>query len=254
MFLAYIAGVAMRNLMPEIKADEAFITLLLTHFPVGVKGLLLVGLIAALLSTIDGLIASSATLLTQDIYGRFIKKNMTPGHLKGVTIILQVIVTLSVFMIVPIFMSEGEVGSIPAYQIIQEFLGDLFGVLIAIYILGIFFRRTTGYACFIAMLLGMAVSYGMKSLYWFDVIGNPINFGHRGTIQFIVVMVAGYLLSLLEKPKSDQELTNLTIWTLPDVKGPWIGLKAWPGLWKWAVGLPLTWFALTIAWELYMRG
>ena len=48
-------------------------------------------------------------------------------------------------------------------------------------------------------------------------------------------------------------LSNLTIHTLEDVNGPWVGLKAWPGLWKWALLLAAGWFGASAAWELVVR-
>lgn len=251
LFLAYAAGIAARKLvmngtLPNIEADAAFITLLLTFFPAGVKGILIIGLVAALLSTIDGLISSSGTLLTQDIYKRFINQAASAKRIKTVTIILEVVIILSIFLIVPVFMAEGnKVGAKPAYEVIQEFLGNIFGVLIAIYLLGIFFKRTTAKASLIAMLIG--VVFGMTLG-----VTTELNFAVIGTMQFVLVMVLAIVGSYFEKPMSDQQLENLTIWTLPDVKGPWIGLQAWPRLKYWAIGLPLFWLLVTALWQWYM--
>lgn len=265
LFLAYSAGVAMRKSMPGLNADEAFMKLILTKFPIGVKGLLIAGLLAALFSTIDGLIASSSSLLTQDIYKRFVRPNASDNHLKNVARVIQVFVVASVFAFTPVFIVYGK--DTPVYQLVQEFLGIILGVLIAVFILGIFFKRTTAGACFTAMIVGVVlgivlqvpkfVMYGQKlglvdaNVHLFG--GKTLNFAHIGTLQFLVVMILGYGLSYFEKPKTDSELENLTIWTLPDVKGPFIGLKSWPGLKWWAMGLPAFWFILTVAWELYMR-
>lgn len=251
LFLAYSAGIAARKLiitghLPEVTPDEAFITLLLNYFPAGVKGILIIGLIAALLSTIDGLISSSGSLIAQDLYKRLIHPKASDVRMKTVTVILEVAVVVSVFLIVPIFMTDSnEAGGTPAYEIIQKFLGNVFGVLIAIYLLGIFFKRTTAWASFSAMVISVIVSLTL------DYTTN-FNFAFIGTIQFMIVMILAVLFSLLEKPKSEQELENLTIWTIPDVKGPWIGLASWPGLKRWAIGLPLGWAVLTAVWELYV--
>ncbi|NJM16864.1 MAG: sodium/solute symporter [Bacteroidales bacterium] len=210
MFLAYSAGIAVRKLiaqgvLPDVAPDKAFITLLLNYFPTGIKGFLIVGLLAALLSTIDGLIASTGSLLTQDIYKRFVNKSATDKKLKRVTILFEVFVIGIVFLIIPAFLTNGnEAGSTPAYEIIQTFLGDIFGVLIAIFILGIFFKRTTANASFIAMIIGVALGFGIH-------LTTNINFAYIGTFQFVVVIVLALVLSRFEKPKTDKELENLTI-------------------------------------------
>ncbi len=252
MLLAYLAGVAVRKLiadgaMADVQPDEAFISLLLNYFPPGVRGLLIIGLIAALLSTIDGLIASSGTLLTQDIYKKLIRKDLTGKQEKRMTMIIQAVIVGMVFLIVPSFLNEkNNVGGMPAYELIQRFLGNIFGVLIAIYILGIFFKRTTAKASFTAMVVGSVFGFSVH-------LTTDLNFAFIGTVQFIMVMVLALILSRFEKAKTAEELRNLTIWTLDDVKGPWIGLKSWPGLKYWAIGLPIFWFVLTFVWEWYVN-
>jgi SSS family solute:Na+ symporter len=265
LFLAYAAGVAMRKLQPGLTPDNAFMEVVNLKFPVGLKGCVVAGLMAALFSTIDGLIASSSSLLTQDIYRRLFKPSASDKQLKNVNRIIQVLVMVCVFGFIPVFIRYGSQG--PVYGLVQEFLGVMLGVLIAIFMLGIFFKRTTARACFIGMIAGVVVGVVLqmdKFLGYgrdmglvpsdFHILGGlTINFAHVGTIQFIVVMVLGYMLSFFEKPKSDIELENLTVWTLPDVKGPFVGLKAWPALKWWAIGLPVFWILLTLFWELWVR-
>lgn len=244
---AYIAGIAMRKLMPNIEPDLSFITILVDYFPVGVRGLLVVGIMAALLSTIDGLLSSSSTLLNLDIYSRFIKKGASDRHLKNVGAIIQLVIVAVVLLIIPVYLDSGSISyERSAYEVLNEFLGSIMGVLIAIFVLGIFFKRTTAMASFIAMLIGIVLGFYLLNF-------TEINFAHVGTIQFLTVMIIGIAGSLFEKRMPKEKLTNLTIWTLEDVKGPWVGLKSWPGLWKWAIGLPIAWLLLSSIWETYMR-
>ncbi len=251
LFLAYVAGIAVRKLVFQdptfvIEPDKAFI-FLMNKFPVGIRGLLVVGMMAALLSTVDGLLAGSSSLLNQDIYKRFIKRNASDRHLKVVARIIQLAIIVIVLLIVPGFLQEGQVSQQRSgYEILLEFLGSIMGVIIAIFILGIFFKRTTAKASFIAMLIGIALGFVLDQK-------TDLNFAHIGTFQFLTVLVLGYAGSFLERPKSDAELNNLTVWTVEDIKGPFIGLKAWPGLKWWAIGLPTFWFLITAVWEIYMR-
>jgi hypothetical protein len=80
-----------------------------------------------------------------------------------------------------------------------------------------------------------------------------LNFAVIGTLEFVIVLLVGIFGSYLEKPKSNSELQNLTVWTLDDVKGPWVGLKSWPGLWKWAIIMPVFWFTITFLWEKFIN-
>lgn len=247
LLFAYVAGIAMHKLMPDIQPDTSFITILIEFFPVGIRGFLVVGLMAALLSTIDGLLASSSSLLNMDIYSRFIQPGISEKGKKQVNMIIQLIIIGVVLCIIPAYLDKGSISyERSAYEILLEFLGSIMGVLIAIFVLGIFFKRSTGKASFIAMLIGIILGFYLLNF-------TEINFAHVGTIQFLVVVVLGLLGSLLEKAKTDEELKNLTVWTVPNVKGPFIGLKSWPSLWKWAIALPVFWLLLSVIWEWYMR-
>ena len=245
LFFAYTAGVAMRKLEPSINSDEAFITLLLEYFPVGVRGFLMIGLVAALLSTIDGLLSTSGQLLNDDIYKRFIHRSASPANQKHFTQIVQIVFAGVTLLTMPLFMQSSS-NEQSAFQVLLDFLGDIMGVVIAIFVLGIFFKRTTAKASFIAITVGIVLG-------WFVKFNTELNFAYRGTLQFLLVILLGLVLCRFEKPRSKESLANLTIWTLPDVKGPFIGLKAWPGLLKWVIGLPLGWLILMTVWEIYMR-
>lgn len=246
LFFAYLAGVAMRKLMPHIEPDASFITMLTTYFPTGIRGLLVVGLMAALLSTIDGLLSSSATLLNQDIYSRFLNRRASTAHLKWVARGIQVAIIGIVLLSVPLFLTDGSIRTEKsAYEILLEFLGSIMGVLIGIFILGVFFKRTTANASFFAMIAGIALGFILPRT-------TELNFAHVGTMQFLSVIFLGLFFSLFEKKKSEQELENLTIWTIDGVKGPFIGLSSWPGLKWWALALPVAWISLTLLWDFFM--
>ncbi len=242
MFMAYLAGAAMRVKMPEILPDKAFILMMFEYFPVGVRGLLIAGIMAALLSTVDGLISSSSSLFAQDIYFRFFKKNLTEKQSKKYIRIIELGVVVLIFLFVPLFL-----GARSAMELVQGFLGNVMGVIIALFVLGIFFKRTTSWAAFGSMITGLILSFALDMT-------TDFNFAFIGTLSFTVTVVLGYALSFMEKPTETSKLKNLTIWTLEDVKGPFVGLKSWPKLWLWAIMLPLIWTSLMFLWEWYMGG
>jgi uncharacterized sodium:solute symporter family permease YidK len=129
---------------------------------------------------------------------------------------------------------------------VQDFFGDLLGVVVALYVVGIFSRRATARAALVAMITALILAVGLH-------IRSDWNFAYRGFLSFVYAVVATLALSRLEPPPDPATLRNLTVHTLEDAKGPWIGLKAWPNLWKWALGLSLGWFAFTAIWEWYGR-
>lgn len=249
----FAVGVIMRKLHPELHGnpDQAFMDVMLTMFPRGVRGLLVAGMMAALLSSADGLLTSSSTLLTQDVYLRFFRPGAEAGQVKFVTRVCEAVILLIAVGLIPVAMSMRS-----AVTFVQEFFGDVLGVVVALFVVGIFSRRATARAAFLAMVsaIGLALwlHYGTGSSAE-GAAQPPMNFAYRGFFSFVYAVAATLLLSRLERAPDLARLTNLTVFTLEDVRGPWIGLRAWPGLWKWALALGGGWFACTAAWEWYIR-
>lgn len=237
-FIAYIIGVSMKVLSPDIPPDKSYIVAIMDFFPVGVRGLLISGLIASLISTIDGLLTSTGTLITKDIYLRFLNPNSSDIRTKNFTRIIQgVSIVIALFLILPFAMKSEIITGF-----IQGLVADLFGVIIALFLIGIFYPRATSKASFASMVIGLAATVTLD-------IYTDINFVNIGIFSFSITTILVIMLSFFEKPKSREELRNLTIFTLDGVKAPWVGLKSWPRLGLWIVLIISGWWELTYLWE-----
>jgi uncharacterized sodium:solute symporter family permease YidK len=128
---------------------------------------------------------------------------------------------------------------------IQNFYGDVLGVVVALYAVGIFSTRATPRAAFVSMVSGVAIASCLD-------IFTKVNFTYVGFISFLYTIAATLILSRFEPAIPRERLANLTVYTLPDAKGPWVGLKSWPALWKWALAIAITWFSFCAAWEWYV--
>ncbi|MBN1512100.1 MAG: hypothetical protein JXB13_08805 [Phycisphaerae bacterium] len=241
-FATFIIGVAMRKFRPDLKEpDEAFMEVMLTMFPVGARGLLVAGMMAALLSSVDGLATASGTLLTQDIYLRFIRGGAGERETKAVTRLAEaavLVISVAMVPVVPRFAS--------AVTFVQTFFGDVLGVVVALFVVGIFSRRATPRAALASMVSAVVLAVSLDV--WTD-----LNFAYVGFLSFAYAVVATLALSRLEPRPDPHRLENLTVHTLADARGPWIGLHAWPGLWKWAIALAGSWFLITGLWEAFVR-
>lgn len=256
-FATFAVGAAMRKYHPEVPADEGYMWVMLNMFPVGARGLLVAGMMAALLSSADGLMTASSTLITQDIYLRFWRPSAGDKEVKLVTRVLEAVAMVLALALIPVAMSRQS-----AVTFVQEFFGDLMGVVVALYIVGVFSRRATARAAFVAMLGALALAIGLHawniwSVKYPETVVLPtlahLNFAYRGFVSFAFAVVATLVLSRFEPAPDPAKLTNLTVHTVADAPGPWVGLKSWPGLWKWALALSLGWFAFTALWEWYGR-
>jgi uncharacterized sodium:solute symporter family permease YidK len=119
------------------------------------------------------------------------------------------------------------------------------GVVVALYVVGIFTTRATPRAAFIAMVTGVAFASALDLF-------TPVNFTYVGFISFLYTIAATLLLSRFEPRIPREKLLNLTVYTLPDARGPWVGLKTWPALWKWALFIAIIWFSFCALWEWYV--
>ncbi len=239
-FCSFLTGAAMRILMPDILPDEAMMKVILDMFPVGIRGILVAGLMAALLSTIDGMLTASSSLFTEDFYLRILRPNADSKELKRVTRIVEALTIVTTVALFPLVAKSQS-----AMAFIQSFYGDVLGVVVALFLLGMFSTRITPKAAFISMISGVVFAVSLD-------IFSAINFTYIGFLSFVFTIIAAHILSRFEEPIPKEKLTNLTIHTLPDVDGFWVGLKSWPGLWKWAVFIAVMWFSFSVWWQMVL--
>ena len=133
-------------------ADAAFPTLVAKLLPAGVKGLVVCGILAALMSSLASLFNSSAMLFTIDFYKRF--KPETPE--KKLVVIGQiatvVIVVLGILWI-PVMRSVGDV----LYTYLQDVQSVLAPGIAAAFLLGIAWKRTSALGGMWGLISGMVV-------------------------------------------------------------------------------------------------
>jgi len=236
-FCSFLIGAIMRILMPGILPDESMMKVILEMFPPGIRGLLVAGLMAALLSTIDGMLTASSALFTEDFYLRIIRPSARPQELKRVTRTAEALTIILTIVLFPLVAKSQS-----AMAFIQSFYGDVLGVVVALFMIGILSTRTAPWSAFTAMVSGVVFAVALD-------VFTPVNFTYIGFFSFVFTMAVARILSNFEEPVPRDRLTNLTIHTLPDARGFWVGLKAWPDLWKWAVVIAVVWFGFSAWWE-----
>jgi len=238
---SFMVGCFMRIKMPDILPDEAFILAIMKMVPTGLRGLLIAGLMAALLSTVDGMLTASSALFADDFYLRIIRKNAKPDELRRVVRIAEVLTILITLALIPIIQRSDSVMGF-----IQDFYAYVFGVVIAIYLMGMFTKRIAPWSGFVAMIGSVSLTITLDIL-------TDVNFAYIGVFSFVVTIAIFWALSAFEQKRAVAiDLENLTVHTLSDAKGPWVGLKAWPGLWKWALLVGALWVVFSFCWESFM--
>jgi len=144
-------------------ADAAFPTLVSTLLPAGVKGLVVSGILAALMSSLASLFNSSAMLFTIDFYKKF-KPTATEKKLLRVGRIATVVVVVLGILWIPIMRSVGSV----LYEYLQDVQSVLSPGIAAAFLLGILWTKATPKAGMWGMIMGFVIGIvriGSKVLY-----------------------------------------------------------------------------------------
>ena len=120
-----------------IKNDKAY-PVLLQFLPVGFKGLAFAALVAAIVSSLASMANSTATIFTMDIYKPLLNKGASEKRLVNVGRMTALVAFGLAIIVAPML---GQLDQ--AFQYIQEYTGFVTPGIVAIFLLGIFWRKTT---------------------------------------------------------------------------------------------------------------
>jgi len=183
--------------------DQALPMLIRTLLPPGLGGLLFAAFLAALMSSIDSMLNSTATLWTKDIYERYIKKGATDSHYLVVGRVSTL--ALLVFGVITSPVSSYFPG---VYVAVQTFLSFFQGPIFSILLLGIFWRCTTQWGALAGLLGGIMVS---TLLYIFKgslfAISDP--FLYVSWWSFVAGFIITTVVSLMTTPHPRERLYGL---------------------------------------------
>ena len=142
---------------------------LMTLLPEGFKGIAFAALTAAIVASLAGKANSIATIFTLDIYKKAINKEADESKLvitgKIAVIVSMLLAVLMSLVIGEKLMGEGKQG----FNYIQEYTGFVSPGILAMFLLGFFWKRTTANAAMFAMIGGLVLSIIFKFLpMWVD--------------------------------------------------------------------------------------
>jgi len=188
-------------------ADSAFAVLVKELLPVGFKGLVVGGLLAALMSSLASLFNSSATLFTVDFYQKY-KPHASEKELVRVGRIATMTVVVLGILWIPVMRLIGKA----LYAYLQDVQSMLAPGIFAVFLLGIASKKTTPKAGFIGLLVGFIL--GMTRLA-FVVLGSnmsqdsifykiflEVNWLHYEIIIFFIIIILMIIVSMFT-PKAD---------------------------------------------------
>jgi SSS family solute:Na+ symporter len=189
-----LPGIAAVILSPGLARPDQAYPSLMAMLPSGILGLVFAALVAAIVASTGSKINSIATIFTMDLY-RSMKPQAEQRQLVTVGRIVAV-----VSIIIAIVMTRPLLGSFDqAFQYIQDFTGFVTPGICVIFLLGLYWERTTATAAMVAAVATVAMSAAFYK--WLP----DYPFMNRVGWTFVVGMVIAILISLLS-PKRQTAL------------------------------------------------
>lgn len=201
--MARLGAAGLQNLPSAEQADKAY-PWLLQFLPVGLKGVAFAALAAAIVSSLASMLNSTSTIFTMDIYKQYINKNATDKTTVNVGRI-----SAAVALVIASIMAPLLGGIDQAFQYIQEYTGVVSPGILAVFILGLFWKKTTNKGAIVGALASIPIAMYFKvapkgwstSSFFIDV---PFmdQMGYTAILTMIVIAI----VSLLQhKGKEDEK-------------------------------------------------
>jgi SSS family solute:Na+ symporter len=203
------------------QCQQAFPLLVKTVLPTGVRGIVVAGLLAALMSSLAGCFNASSTLFTMDFYSKF-RPKASQHHLVWIGRIATTIMVLIGLLWIPVI--RGGKG---LYDYLQTVQGYLAPPIFVVFFLGVFMKRLNGKGCLAALIVGFAMgllrlaidtpvkllgrSYAEGSFLW---IMNNIFFQYYSLLIFVVCIIVMIAVSYATESPSYDKIKGLTYGTL----------------------------------------
>lgn len=207
--------------------NDAIPKLIQMYLPSGVLGVAVTGLMASFMAGMAANVSSFNTVFTYDIWQEYIKPKMSDAYYlatgRWITVIGVVIGVFTAFL-------AAQFGNIMTYM--QTLFSFFNAPLFAVFILGLLWKRMTPAAGLWGYIAGIVA----PTIVWVAYLNNPSLFEtataetlYGAIISFVTVIAAAVVVSLVTKPKTDDELTGLVygVGTIDVTSDAVVGDSAW---------------------------
>ena len=222
--IAYALSIQNEGVFSIEDADRAFPMLVKTLLPVGLKGLVAGGLMAALMSSLASVFNSCSTIFTIDIYKK-LKPNESEKKLLNVGKLATTVIVILGIIWIPIM---EKIGGGVMYQYLQNVQSYIAPPVAAVFILGILWKRVNSKAAITTLMAGLILlimRLGSEIYYQTEISSDiiidsymfvfaTINFSHMAILMFIfsILLCVGVTLSTSEPEYG--KITGLSFGTL----------------------------------------
>ena len=205
-------------------AQTAFPLLVATILPAGIRGIVVAGLLAALMSSLAGVFNASSTLFTMDFYTR-IRPKASQHKLVWIGRAATAVMVVIGLLWIPVI--QGGRGLYDYLQGVQAYLAP---PIFVVFFLGVFNKRLNAKGCLAALIVGFAMgilrlgvdtpvklmtdfSYAEGSFLW---IINNIFFQYYSLLIFLVCVAVMLGVSYMTEAPNEKQIQGLTFGTTSD--------------------------------------
>ncbi|MFO7720042.1 MAG: sodium/sugar symporter [Gillisia sp.] len=206
--LAKLGDAGLKNLPTLGQSDRAY-PWLLQFLPTGLKGVAFAALTAAIVSSLASMLNSTSTIFTMDIYKQYINKNASDKSTVNMGRISALVALAIACVIAPLL---GGIDQ--AFQFIQEYTGVVSPGILAVFILGLFWKKATNRGAIVGALVSIPIAMyfkvapkGWSSSPLFVDVPFLDQMGYTAVITMIIIALVSYLEN---KGKDDPKGIPLT--------------------------------------------
>lgn len=203
-------------------AQAAFPLLVAHILPIGIRGIVVAGLLAALMSSLAGVFNASSTLFTMDFYSR-LRPESSERHLVWMGRVATTVMVVVGLAWIPVI--QGGRGLYDYLQGVQAYLAP---PIFVVFFLGVFNKRLNKEGCLAALLVGFALglfrlaidtpvaliddfAYAEGSFFW---IVNNTFFQYYSLVIFFICIIVMVGVSYMTAPPEYERISGLTYGTL----------------------------------------
>ncbi len=232
--------------------DSAFPLLVSELLPIGLKGVVVGGLLAALMSSLASLFNSSAALFTVDFYKKF-RPDVSEKHLVFVGRLATTVIVILGIAWIPVMKGIGKV----LYEYLQDVQSILSPGIASVFLLGVFWKRATPAAGLAGLATGFTL--GMIRLVfnifgdlvpegtWYHTLWVEPNWLHYEIVNFGICLMVIFVVSYFTERANEAKLVGVTYFSAtPEQKA--ITRASWN---KWDVINSAIVIAVIIAFYIY---
>lgn len=210
--LFILTGILCFILYPHLSDPSlAYMTMVTTLFPQGMNGLVIVVLIAVLVGTIGSSLNSLSTVFTMDIYAK--KINPKADTMQMIRIGRYTVIAGCMFAIA-MALAIDSIKGLNLFDVFQSILGFIAPPLAVVFLLTVYWKRTTRKAVNAILSVGSAFSLGTGVVYLWILPPAKYNFWPHylmlSFLVFVVLTIAAILISIFDSKPTVYQATDTT--------------------------------------------